>query len=404
MTDQQPDDPLSELKQVLDWYANAVRVEVLEKAPPEPHVLMALRQRRDIKLRLLPRSLPNRQGGAVRATLSEYDVLIDGIVASVGAGNVNDRDLLPEANQRIQQQLDEIAGAADRWFPVWVTCAALGLASILGSFVWTAQADPPSWAWISVCLAGLGALLAACYTYASTSQVSQRSRWILVCLPLAVLVLAFVLPGVEAGDRAATFAVAGVVVVALAAGSAWLLSHQGFSRDGEWNSPISLDLLSASWVPPNEKGQVPSPLRALLVAAELERLGTRISIQGRRQQFASVAWATTFIVIGGSAALLSGAAGVQASQEQTEGVAVLAIVGAGLTALTTALNPGKRWEQARTLHLACQSLGHEVSVGIRLDLSNTTDHGRHLLEEVAVKYDALMGLPDASRLWNATDR
>jgi hypothetical protein len=45
--------------------------------------------------------------------------------------------------------------------------------------------------------------------------------------------------------------------------------------------------------------------------------------------------------------------------------------GARLTALMTALNPGRRWEQARTLQLACQSLEQEVGVLIRLDLGRS---------------------------------
>ena len=51
-------------------------------------------------------------------------------------------------------------------------------------------------------------------------------------------------------------------------------------------------------------------------------------------------------------------------------------------------------------------LDKAIMVGIAVDvdpLQGGEDIRPDLLEEVAVKYDALMGLPDASRLWKAKD-
>lgn len=140
--------------------------------------------------------------------------------------------------------------------------------------------------------------------------------------------------------------------------------------------------------------------------AELETLRRRIAAEALSQKVAGRWWAAVFIGVGGLAALLSGAAGVTAAQPQQGGlsdwVATLAIAGAGLTALTTALNPGWRWEQAHSLYLACQSLELEVRVLLRVDFGADGFDARERLGKIATQYDALLGVPERPRLWTPT--
>lgn len=365
--------------------------------------VLALRIKRDLALSIL--EMPNPQGNQtrIRRHLADYDDTIDALITTTAiALESTDSETLGQARGLFAARLKNEAEARRSWLFVWVSGSALGLLAIVAAF-WTSLFDPLGWSWITVCLAGLGALVAALYTFRATRGLSIRANWILVALPFLVLVVALILP-LQGGQTPAIATVVAVLTVAAVLGgmSLWVVRHE--PSEPHLRSALSsrsLGLMRGS----ASSGSNTTDWNRYLVADELATLRARILQEAGTQHKASIAWATTFVLVGGLAALLSGAAGVTSTQEQWDDwVAGLAIGGAGLTALMTALNPGRRWEQARTLQLACQSLEQEVGVLIRLDLDGsdpTGVSGRQKIEQIAKMYDTLLGVPERPRLWRA---
>jgi hypothetical protein len=83
-------------------------------------------------------------------------------------------------------------------------------------------------------------------------------------------------------------------------------------------------------------------------------------------------------------------------------VTVLALGGAGLTALATTLNPGRRGESAASTAASCEALAREIGVMYRLDLDAELQdkHGRRALEDILIRYDAIVGVKGRDSFWS----
>ena len=366
---------------------------------PEGNVageVLLLRRRRDRRVDLHLLKADGARGARVRGSLADYDALVDGLIAaSDGTGKGTDVTTLADVHELFAARATRTAQQQRSWLLMWAGGAFLGLAALVMAFWSTSQSGPRTWSWTMISVATVAALLASFYILRAAPNRSAL-RW-------------FGLAACPWGSW----------------GWRWSSSSpmgDGWSRRRWWPSPRRSSWCRRSSGPTERldiegrssrssgflhlMGRTTSEGSTqawshLLVADELENLRRRIHQEARAQRRASLAWATTFIIVGGLAALLSGAAGVTANQtDATDWVAALAIGGAGLTALMTAVNPGRRWEQARTLQKACESLEQEVGVVIRLDLTPSADHetARQRIEDIAIMYDSLLGLPDRPRI------
>jgi hypothetical protein len=396
------------IEEVVTSHRDKVFIELL-KGPftkATAATLRRLRVERDLDLGLLVAEIPPAKLWGIRGALAEYDSLIDVLVhdasrqqQSVPAalldkvGEVLDSRIRENEN-RVKQAND----SARSWLRVWGAGTALGLGVIVGAFSWAALSNPPGWEWVTVCLAGLGVVVAGLYTFRGATDLSPLSRWLILALPLVVLGLTITLPLNGTRDVPAAAAVAAACAVTILGGlSLWIiLKDPGRRRPMSRSMSTPLEIFLGQGLA--EAGT--DARRISLIRGELEQLLARILKEARSQRAEGRWWGATFVVVGGFAAVLSGAAGVTANQKGTSSwVAWLAIGGAGLTALATALNPGRRWEQSRTLRLACESLAQEVGVFIRVDLGTVGEAvGRTKIEEIALKYDALLGVQERSRL------
>jgi hypothetical protein len=363
--------------------------------------LRAVRRQRDAGLRLY--EIASRAGSMTRihAALIDYDTAVDELIGLAASMERTVSDVqVEQATRLLAARIKNDDSAERRWLWVWFAAAGLGLAAIVGAFSAGSRSGDLGWASASIVLAGLGALLAAGYTYAGTGGSPWWTRTLLIALPFTVFTLALVLPGMTVEERTISSLLASLVVVGLAGVSTWIVW-----RDHNRSVPSTTQTPLIMSIPRTDPRQVAGTPETLI--GELDMMRRRIAEEAHSQMVAARWWAATFIAVGGLAALLSGAAGVNAAQGQTglsDWIAPLAIAGAGLTALTTALNPGRRWEQAQTLRLACQSLEHEVRVLLRVDLPGGGLHGREKLEEIAIKYDTLLGVPERPRLWTPPNR
>lgn len=300
-----------------------------------------------------------------------------------------------ERDRAVQEELDS---ARQRIRTTSTVAVAAGLLGILVGATTAAVAAPSGWSVAGVALAALATAMAVAMSSRATGT-AQLDPWLrrgVNALPILVLLgslAVLVLP-----SRSREIGATGVLVVAsaalvVAAVTAVLTSGQttaGPARAAEAPlRPADLD-----------PGAVLSAGSAFGV--ELWRLQGRIGDEAARQAALAHRWLVAFVTIGGAAALTSGGAAVTASTggPGQEWVVVLAVVGGGLGALATALNPGGRWEQTRTVAATCRSLAQELEILVRLDLA-TLDHsaGRAKVEEVAARFDAILGVPEHTRLW-----
>ena len=379
-----------------------VSAQLLEVVPlaATQETLSRHRLERDLDLSLLPVGTSRATLTGVAAAFAEYDRLIDALVRdAMRRQQPVPKGLVDKLGQLLEKKVRESLGEAHTWLGVWVAGAALGLVTIVAAFSWSSGSDDSGWEWITLCLAGLGALVAGLYTFRGATDLNPLTRWLLLALPLVVLVVAATLPQGGTDDLPAAKVVVAATAVALLGGlSLWIvLSEPGRRIPQSARMVVPLERLLVT-----EPGETSAGSRRPLIKAELDELLARVEQEATSQRVQGRRWAATFIVVGGLAASLSGAAGVTATQADAESpwVIGLAVSGAGLTALMTALNPGGRWEQARTVRLACESLAQEVGVFVRVDLGTTPDDsvGRMKIDEIALKYDALLGVPERARL------
>jgi hypothetical protein len=142
----------------------------------------------------------------------------------------------------------------------------------------------------------------------------------------------------------------------------------------------------------------------------LERLRVVVLREGVAQRRLGERWNRAFLIVGGLAAALSALAGFTglSSEEFQMWVAVLALIGAGLTAFVTLINPAGRAEKARLIGLSCGSLAEQINQLIQLDLvkefkGKKLDDIRAQVEAISAEFDVLREVPQRTRLWETTE-
>lgn len=106
----------------------------------------------------------------MRHAIADYDSAIDDLVtlASSAAQPISDVHI-EQAKHSLAARIVDDESTDRRWLWFWVAGAALGLASIIGGFAAGSWSGDLGWVSASVILAGLGAVLAAAYTYGGSA-------------------------------------------------------------------------------------------------------------------------------------------------------------------------------------------------------------------------------------------
>lgn len=374
---------------------------------------------RDVRLSVALQDHPVDVQQAVTRIVAAYDADVDARRAPADAAAPPDDAWSAERRRALRRVLDDLettvsvrdARARDdrarerRGARLASTVAVgAGLVGVVVGVTVAAVAEPPGWA-----LAGLGVAVLATATAVAMSTRATRDAgtgpWLratVLALPVVVLLGSLAVLVVPSGRR--DVGTAGVPVLATAAvvvsAAVALASSRRTPASAAW-VPTPLDLVGLRGGP--GVGLAPSTTEA--VGAELGRLARRIGDEADRQAAVARNWLVAFVTVGGAAALTSGGAAVTASQGDagSEWIVVLAVVGSGLGALATALNPGGRWEASRTTALTCRGLAQELEIVLRLDLlSLAPERGRAMVEDVAARFDAILGVPEHTRLWHPT--
>jgi hypothetical protein len=129
------------------------------------------------------------------------------------------------------------------------------------------------------------------------------------------------------------------------------------------------------------------------IRGELSRIEGVAAARSSEQLRSARRWRIGHYVLGGGAALAAGGAGAR-------NIPSLAILAAALTALATALNPGRQSEEKQVMADGCSSLAREIGVMGRVDLGEYTPPlDREALEDVVDRYDSLIGAPERRSFW-----
>ncbi len=155
--------------------------------------------------------------------------------------------------------------------------------------------------------------------------------------------------------------------------------------------------------------RVPPHGRLEAVDEQLRLLQREVGQVGKRQRSVARAWRSAYFWLGLPATALAAAAGVvgvaatghpgEAAAWWTAG---LALAAAALTALSTALNPGRQWEAARHSAARCDSLARELHVLRSLDLPRYADgdDAREAIEYVLTRLDQVNGAAGSQSYWS----
>ena len=395
---------LARWREFIEWYTS-MQVGAKDRAIP---LHPALRRGRDIRLHILttaPDRPPRRILGYLRNALQEHDEAVDNLLSGSPTGELT--NIEAEGLQLLQDQalshVTAIEQSYRRWRR-WATAATVAglLAVVIGQAAWVAgmsTAKPlVAWGWLGLTLIGIGLISAIVFTRTAVGDLPERWRLALIALPALIVLVAVLLALLGGQPRPAYIAtgvVATLVVVAMVAVAVVTSDPQRVLDD--FSSLVPL--------PPAGDGVGPSRIGRL--GAELRQVEMVVEDRARQERRSARGWQVAHIVVGGAAALASGAAGVVLTTEaQLSGslrtvITVLAVGGAGLTALATTLNPGRRAENAGLTSAGCEALVREIGVMTRLDLRGYGRRGgREALEDVLDRYDALVGVTGPDSFWS----
>jgi hypothetical protein len=143
------------------------------------------------------------------------------------------------------------------------------------------------------------------------------------------------------------------------------------------------------------------------ISAELRRIGESAEYSGQAQFEQAKLWRGINLILGVPTAALAGVAGATALASTGGRIAagIIALVAAGLSAVTTTLNASQRTDQAQAagnLYLALQS---DCRIARDIDLSNqNADDARDGLRELRVRQDEInkgAAIPSFYAYWRA---
>jgi hypothetical protein len=226
-------------------------------------------------------------------------------------------------------------------------------------------------------------------------KIGSPSLYLLVAPPLILFVIA-VIAAVIGRDHKSMVALAGASVAATLVLSAILAWH---------SRPVADDNQTFAGIDVLSQMHSTQDIQRMLVG--LRDHVAQLAIRERR---ASRWWLATYVVIAAAGAAGATVAGLALPQANGNAVgkseaifgmsptviAVLAVTGAGATAISTALNPGHEWKAAVQRSKACERLRREVETMYRLDLTEYHGQGddRKALEYVLDRLDLITQLAD----------
>ena len=385
-------DPFADLRRACTTYQDVV---VSRKRTQQD--LVHAHAVRDLRVGIALDGLPDLASREVTAAVARFDsrVAAAAFLASDEAPRAVVVDLIKTAHGLLVAELRDLERRLRHWRRASFAAFCGGLATVLvgAGLAWAAPSARESAGGLG--LAVLGAAVAVAMTHLTTGlgRTTPTSRGLLATAPLVVLTGVILLQCLRRPPATAPGTVTVVTVVTLALLTAPILfvvlSRRSAARD----------------VVPGPA--YPSHVAGSLVAREVDLLQRKIRDEGRRQAASARRWQAAFLTIGGFAALTSGSAAVTAlNAADSPWVVVLALLGGVAGGLVTALNPGSRWSDAKALAVTCDSLADEVGALLRLDLGErsgtgepTDTTGREQIEKIAVRFDAIRGVPARARLW-----
>lgn len=353
------------------------------------------RVERDLRIGIALGSLPEIARREITAAVTRFDTHVTAATELARAEAPRDvvGGLIDSAYQLLDDGVSDLSQRLTYWRRATFLAVCGGLATILVGvgLAWLAPSAQESVGGLG--LAAVGAVVAVAMTQFRTNlgTTPPALRGLLAMFPLVVLAAVIALQYLRRPPATAPGSIVVVTVVALALLAAPIvvvaLSRSGAATD------VAPALASVVHVRGSDLGH------------ELDVLQRKIREEGRRQAGSARRWQVAFLMIGGAAALTSGSAAVTAlNAADSPWVVVLALLGGVAGGLVTALNPGSRWSDAKALAVTCDSLADEVGMLLRLDLGTLTAEtlGRQQLEKIAVRFDAIRGVPARARLWPFT--
>jgi hypothetical protein len=387
--------------------------DAVNQPNPAAALTVARRSRefRLLALEGLPGRPPQRLVDNLRQAVHEHDALVDALLSPPPMPTEQLNQELGRLQNYALERIKRVRSAYDT-SRRWATAAAVAglLAVAVGWLVWRAGvgADQPplAFGWLGLIVVGLGLAMAMVFTHTAMGDLSESSRLRLTVLPaivvLAVAVGGLLLPRAIRPAYVGTAVVAALVVVVV-------LAAVAIARAPERT-------VAEAPSPPAPAPSIPLPGEPVdRLSAELRTAESVVSSRSRREQRSARRWRLFHYVIGGAAALASGAAGVvlsTATENQLGGslktfLALLAIAGGGLTALVTTLDSGRRGEAAELRSASCEALAREIGVITRWDLKEElwpAQRAREALEDVLIRYEAIIGVTGRDSFWSRLHR
>ncbi|WP_107767140.1 hypothetical protein [Nocardioides terrigena] len=352
---------------------------------------------RDLKVAELVGARDTDSVRAALDTLTALDMQVDDVWASWLAQDPENR-LPGDWDRRVddvhatQERATRRQAQRDRFSLV---ALAIALASLVLCFQWIVVWDGSGAAYLSAWASAVAGSFIA--NHRLRGRMSAERLWSITLLPPLVLTVAL---------------------------SVWMLRDELRSANDEiWLAATVLLVLALLILAVTLDGRRPvrrfATRRRVDLPADLEdpeyakRLGDyleELRVAVLNESFAKVdsarLWQRWFIILGASAALLSAGAGVTGlSGQVAELAAISALVGAGLSATVTLLNPAGQAQQASQVGASCGSLAEEIDVLIRIDLPHTLRSSGSLaevrdhVETISTRFDELREVPQRPRLW-----
>lgn len=352
---------------------------------------------RDLKVAELVGASDGDSVGAALDMLTALDMQVDDVWAGWLAQDpenrlssdwnrrVDDVDATQERASRRQTQRDHFSLAA----------LAIALVSLVLCFFWIAVWDGSGAAYLSAWASAVAGSFIA--NYRLRGRMSVERLWSITLSPPLVLAIALSVWMLRDEFRSASdeiWLAASVLLVLVVLTLAVTLDGRRPVRRLATRRPVDLP------------ADLEDPEYAQRLGDYLEELRVAVLNESFAKVESSRLWQRWFIILGASAALLSAGAGVTGLAGQVAEIAAIgALVGGGLSATVTLLNPAGQAQQASQVGASCGSLAEEIDVLIRIDLPHTLRHGgslaeaRDQVETISTRFDELREVPQRPRLW-----
>jgi hypothetical protein len=309
---------------------------------------------------------------------------------------------------------ERLAGYRAAWSVGLVLVASAVLAVVAVGLESSAMSDNETSAELWLPIALLGVSVAACLLWTAELSATRSSRfWGAAALCLLGVFVALgmgafgVLLAVDEGGAVVWGTSAGLLVAGAltAVVSYWVLRPRDPDLSTERRSRPPR--LRDAWhmqnlFPKSEHWQLPGKDddEAEAVVREIRELEVVSLARASQHRRRARDWQAAQYVIGLPAALFAGLAGASSFADLTPGwqatVGVLGLIGAGLTSLATALNAGRKAEEAKTLEARYESAGRAAHAFRSARGGDEDPEDRAFLDKMLDRLDALAGVGAAT--------